>query len=176
MLEQIQGDGFASVTLTSEEAGHLRRLYDESLRFFGPGPERNVRYSNGKLTNGYRPPRSAYNNGDPVNEADTNDSFLYWSREFAEKIPHCDEIRAFLGYLESYRSRVACRVMADLIMELSEFYRYEHLITFENASVLQVNSFGEPAERVLSQTPHEDGVLATVIWTSAPGLGAALLE
>jgi isopenicillin N synthase-like dioxygenase len=33
-----------------------------------------------------------------------------------------------------------------------------------------VNSFGTPSERELLQTRHEDAVLLTVIWTSAPGL------
>src|SRR5690606_33306531 len=61
---------------------------------------------------------------------------------------------------------------AELLDELARHYRYPNELPFEEASVVQINSFGEPGPRELLQTPHEDGVLATVIWTSAPGLEA----
>lgn len=172
MLEQIRAMGYARVRLTSHEARRLARLYSEANRFFAASPAHNLRYSNDRLTNGYRPPHAAHNNGDPVNESDVNDSFLYWNPGHARKIPHHTEIPAFLRALEDYRQGAARRVMTGLLDELARHYRYPRALPFEEASVLQINSFGEPGPRELLQTPHEDGVLATVIWTSAPGLEA----
>jgi len=172
MLEEIRATGYARVRLTSLEADRLARLYAEASHFFAAGPEHNVRHSNARLTNGYRPPYAAHNNGDPINESDVNDSFLYWNPEHARKIPHHTELTGFLHALEQYRGGPARRVMAELLDDLARHYRYPHDLPFEEASVLQINSFAEPGPRELLQTPHEDGVLATVIWTSAPGLEA----
>ncbi|WP_280504406.1 2OG-Fe(II) oxygenase family protein [Nocardia farcinica] len=172
MLEQIRATGYARVRLNASETDRLARLHQQANRFFAAGPAHNLRYSNDRLTNGYRPPHAAYNNGDPVNEADDNDSFLYWNPAHSRKIPHHSEIPDFLDALEQHRDGAARRVMTALMDELAAHYRYPHELPFEEASVLQVNSFGEPGRRDLLQTPHEDGVLATVIWTSAPGLEA----
>lgn len=172
MLEEIRATGYARVRLTSHEADQLARLYSEASRFFAAGPEHNARHSNARLTNGYRPPRAAHNNGDPVNESDVNDSFLYWNPDHARRLPRHTEIPGLLHALEQYRVGPARRVIAELLAELAGHYRYPRVLPFEEASVLQINSFGEPGPRELLQTPHEDGVLATVIWTSAPGLEA----
>ncbi|WP_405177948.1 hypothetical protein OG225_27490 [Nocardia sp. NBC_01377] len=170
MLEQIRTDGFARVRLKTDETDCLVRLYERALRFFAVGPERNSRYSTERLTNGYRPPGTAYNNGDPVNEFDVNDSFLYWNPECGRRLPYHEEIAAFLAALEGYRVAVTRPVIGRLLEELAHHYHYRHDLSFEEASVLQVNSYDQPTSRVLGQTPHEDGVLATVIWASAAGL------
>lgn len=172
MLEQIRANGFARVQLTAGEVSQLDALYKEAMAFFSAGEDYNIRYSSDPLTNGYRPYRSAYNNGDPVNEDDLNDSFLYWSEEAATKIPEYQDIGPFLRALKKYRSNALTRVMGMLISELAAHYDYQRELTFQRASVLQINSFGRPSSRDLLQTSHEDGVLATVIWTSAPGLEA----
>lgn len=169
MLEQIRTQGYARVELTPGEHRQLMDLFEKSKHFFEAGPERNSRHSNGKLTNGYRPPKSAFNNGDPVNEADTNDSFLYWNPRLRAEIPENEQIPEFLHALEAYRSGPACTIMNALMDALADHYD-KRKYPFEAASVLQVNSFGMPADRTLLQTRHEDGVLATVIWASAPGL------
>lgn len=169
MLEQIRTHGYARVELTPGERGQLMHLFEQSKHFFAAGPEHNSKHSNGKLTNGYRPPRSAFNNGDPVNEADTNDSFLYWNPRLGAEIPANEQIPEFLDALETYRSGPVRRIMNELMQALADHYgKGRH--PFEAASVLQVNSFGAPTDRKLLQTRHEDGVLATVIWASAPGL------
>lgn len=169
MLEQIRTHGYARVELTPSEHSQLMNLFEKSKHFFGAGPEHNKKHSNGKLTNGYRPPKSAYNNGDPINEADTNDSFLYWNARLGAEIPGNDQIPEFLDALEAYRSGPVCGIMNELMEALADHYgKKKH--PFEAASVLQVNSFGLPTDRKLLQTRHEDGVLATVIWASAPGL------
>lgn len=169
MLEQIRTHGYARVELTPSERSQLMNLFEKSKHFFGSGPEHNKKHSNEKLTNGYRPPRSAYNNGDPVNEADVNDSFLYWNARLGAEIPGNDQIPEFLDALETYRSGPAREIMNKLMKALADHYgKKEH--PFEAASVLQVNSFGMPTDRKLLQTRHQDGVLATVIWASAPGL------
>jgi len=169
MLEQIRTDGYARVELTPGECGQLMHLFEISKRFFAAGPAHNSKHSNGKLTNGYRPPRSAYNNGDPVNEADTNDSFLYWNPQLGAEIPNNAQIAEFLDALETYRSGPVRKIMNELMQALADHYGKRHL-PFEAASVLQVNSFGASTDRKLLQTRHEDGVLVTVIWASAPGL------
>jgi len=169
MLEQFRTHGYARVELTPSEHSQLMHLFETSKHFFGPGPEHNKKHSNAKLTNGYRPPRSAYNNGDPVNEADTNDSFLYWNPRLGAEIPANDQIPEFLDALEAYRSGPLRNIMNELMQALADHYgKKKH--PFEAASVLQVNSFGAPTDRKLLQTRHEDGVLATVVWGSAPGL------
>jgi len=169
MLEQIRTHGYARAKLTPSECSQLMHLLERSQRFFAAGPEHNNKHSNGKLTNGYRPPKSAYNNGDRVNESDTNDSFLYWNPQLGAEIPENEQISEFLDALETYRSGPACKIMNELMKALADHYgKAKH--PFEAASVLQVNSFGTPTDRKLMQTRHEDGVLATVIWASAPGL------
>ncbi|WP_109528979.1 MULTISPECIES: hypothetical protein [Nocardia] len=172
MLEQIRTDGYARVRLNSRETSQLARLYSEANHFFAASYESKSRHRTDRLTNGYRPPGAAYNNGDPVNEADVNDSFLYWNSEHGARIPNHGDIPEFLAALERYRSGPVVRVMRNLLDELAEYYEYPRKLPFQEASVLQVNSFGELSSRELLQTPHEDGVLATVIWTSAPGLEA----
>ncbi|MFC9894983.1 2OG-Fe(II) oxygenase family protein [Nocardia sp. NPDC127579] len=169
MLEQIRSDGFAYAGLSGDEADRMRMLHSEVDRFFAAGPSVNRRYGNARLSNGYRPPRSSYNNFDP-SHADLNDSFLYWNPAAGSRIPHCDEIDPLLSALEGHRRGAVRRIMGALLAELADYHGYPHSLSFENASVLQVNSYADASDRELLQMPHEDGTLATIIWTSGPGL------
>lgn len=168
-LRDIVQMGWAEFNLTADEAASQQAVYENAKEFFDQSVDAKMRYSDGKLTNGYRYPGAAYNNGDPQNESDENDSLLYWNPDLAAAIPHADEIAPFLDSLEAYRAGAMDRVMRKLYGGLAWLYNDERILEFKKASVLQVNSFGS-SERELLQTPHEDGVLATAIWTSAPGL------
>ncbi|MGY2011174.1 hypothetical protein ACW9HJ_28130 [Nocardia gipuzkoensis] len=170
MLGQILADGFARVRLTTSEATQLATLYAEAMAFFDAGPNVNRRHSSARLSNGYRPPGSSYNNFDPIDGVDLNDSFLYWNPEAGARIPGHERIPSFLGALEAYRAGALCRIMNTLMGELARRYDYRRRLSFAKASVVQINSYNAPSSRELLQTAHEDGTLATVIWTCGPGL------
>lgn len=105
-----------------------------------------------------------------------NDSFLYWDRARQTNVPHHEKIQPLLDAFEAYRRQVAAKIIGGLIEELRVHYDYKPELPFQTASVMQANSFGSLSTRELLQTRHEDGVLATVIWTSAKGLEAVNTE
>ena len=169
LLPQLFMQGYARVRLDAQtETPLLSGLHHEATRFFDLSQGAKLSHALPNLTNGYRPPESVHAT-DPENP-DTNDSFIHWGEEQAKELPGHGKIRPFLQALEAYRAVVATKIMGRLMTELCTNYEYEHDLPFERASLLQVNSFGNPSERELLQTVHEDGTLATVIWTSAPGL------
>lgn len=164
-VEQLFSQGYATVQIGSSGAAALDALHDRATQFFRLGAATKLRFGVPDRTNGYRPFGYAHA-GDPE-EPDMNDSFLYWKHR--RDVPNYTEITPFLDALESYRV-IAAGITASVVRGLSEHYGYRHSLPFETASHLQVNSFGTPSERELLQTRHEDAVLMTVIWTSAPGL------
>lgn len=166
VLDQILTSGVATVRLSGAEAELLAGLYRESGAFFALDAERKLRYGVPNRNTGYRP--HGYAHAGYPDKPDLNDSFLYW-RNRSEPVPNQEEIAPFLAAFEGWRA-VAARIVSDLINSLRERYGYEPQLPFEDASVLQVNSFGAPTEEELLQQPHEDAVLLTVISTSAPGL------
>ncbi len=170
MLGQILANGFARVRLSQAEATQLATLYAEAMTFFDAGPDANCRYSNARLSNGYRPPGSSYNNFDPIDGVDLNDSFLYWNPGAARGIPGHERILPFLRALEAYRAGPLYRVVNALLADLARRYDYRRRLPFMKASVLQINSYDTVSDREFLQTTHEDGTLATVLWTCGPGL------
>jgi len=171
LLTDIKQHGFARVRLNAEQQTALDALWQQTIDFSKLPAAQKSRYSLPKLNNGYRPLGAAHA-GDP-DVPDYNDSFLYWGETSAEAIAHRDEIQPLLSALEAYRSVVAVPIMSKLVAELCHYYGTNPAtLPFEGASVLQFNSFDVPTDRELLQTRHEDGVVATIIWTSAPGLEA----
>jgi hypothetical protein len=172
LLTQFRVAGFARVQLGAWQARLLTELYDQTTEFSQRDPERQALHQSPKLNNGYRPLGAAHA-GDP-NAVDLNDSFLFWGVRSAYSIPEFGLIRPLLTALEDYRRDVCVVLMSRLVAELCEYYgegvESVAALPFEATSVLQFNSFHTPTERELLQTRHEDGVVATVIWTSAPGL------
>ncbi|MEU7769557.1 2OG-Fe(II) oxygenase family protein [Nocardia sp. NPDC049190] len=164
-LDQLLSEGCAVVAIGPGGAAALSTLYNEATEFFRADEAMKLRFGVPDRTNGYRPFGYAHA-GDPENP-DLNDSFLYWKHR--RNIPNCTEITPFLDALENYRA-IAAGITTAIIRDLSEHYGYQRALPFETASHLQLNSFGTPARRELLQTRHEDAVLMTVIWTSAPGL------
>lgn len=167
-LGRILADGCALIHLDEADALRLNKARDEAMTFFAMDGEHKLRSGVPAGIAGYRPFAYAHA-GDP-DKPDLNDSFLYWPHR-RETIKNHDEIAAFLDALEAYRA-VAVRVVHALFVQLREHYDYPAELGFEQASVLQVNSFTETSEEELLQQPHEDAVMLTVIWTSAPGLEA----
>jgi isopenicillin N synthase-like dioxygenase len=115
---------------------------------------------------GYRPFK--YANTGSKDKPDYNDSFVYWRHRRAS-LPYQEEITRFLDAAEAYR-QVTARIVRDLIEEMRVRYDYQHELSFEDASLLQINSFVQPVDTALYQYSHEDADLLTVIWASAPGL------
>lgn len=169
ILDEFAEQGFARVPLGPTQQVILARLYDEVTEFSRAEQEWKDRLQELDLTNGYRPLGAAHA-GDP-DQVDFNDSFIYWWPRKASRALRLGEVK-LINALESYRLHVCIPVMLELINELHAFYWYANPLPFELASFLQFNSFHIPTDRELLQTPHEDGVLATVIWTSAAGLEA----
>jgi isopenicillin N synthase-like dioxygenase len=172
LLTQIREVGFARIQLDQEQARLLAALYDQTMVFSRRDSARKALHQSPKLNNGYRPLGAAHA-GDP-GAVDFNDSFLFWGERSGDSIPESGLIRPLLTALEDYRRDVCVVLMSRLVAELCEHYgKGEESVStlpFEATSVLQFNSFHTPTERELLQTRHEDGVVATVIWTSAPGL------
>lgn len=166
VLKQILASGIATVRLDSTEARLLTELYRESVAFFSLDTEKKLRYGVPNRNTGYRP--HGYAHAGYPDKPDLNDSFLYWKHR-REPVPYQEEIATFMEAFEAWRS-VAARIVSDLVNSLREYYDYEPQLSFEDASVLQVNSFGAPTDEELFQQPHEDAVLLTVISASAPGL------
>lgn len=167
LLEQIRAEGYALMRLSPADTGRLEAVYREATAFFGREPAEKLRHGFPGRNNGYRP--IGYAHSGSAQTPDTNDSFLYWPDrrgQFTEPQPPID---GFLDALEAYR-QIAARITTDLIAELSAHYGHRSALAFEQASVLQVNAFGEPSDRELLQYPHEDAVLITVINTNAKGL------
>lgn len=172
MLDQILADGYATVRLDPAEADRLSTLYQHANKFFALDTEARLRYSVPNRTTGYRP--HGYAHSGDAGKPDENDSFLYWSP--TSKLPPNDgEIGAFLAAYEDYR-QVVVRITAELIDALHKRYGSAGQTPFQKASVLQINSYGEPSDEVLLQQPHEDAVFHTVIWNDAPGLEAVFGE
>jgi isopenicillin N synthase-like dioxygenase len=170
MLAQILAEGYATVRLDADAAARLATLYSEATQFFARDTEAKLQYSVPSRSTGYRP--HAYAHAGLPDKPDLNESFLYWPQK-SKTPPNDHEITAFLDAYEAYRV-VAARIAGELIDELRARYGHVPEVSFEDASVLQINSFGEPSDEELLQQPHEDAILLTVIWASAPGLEAVL--
>ncbi len=65
---------------------------------------------------------------------------------------------------------MAADITTHLLESIQSYYHYRHTLPFEEASVMQVNSFGTPTTNELLQHAHEDAVFLTVISTNSPGL------
>jgi len=166
VLDQIFSRGYASVRLESAESAVLDELFKKATGFFSMSESEKLRYGVENRITGYRP--FSYANTGSADKPDLNDSFLYWKHR-RESQPHQGEIAAFLDAAEAYRA-VAAEVVSDAIKELCEYYEYKPELPFEQASVLQINSFVKPVDREFYQFAHEDADLLTVIWASHPGL------
>ncbi|TMQ90974.1 hypothetical protein ETD83_33010 [Actinomadura soli] len=168
MLSQIFSDGYARAGLDAKQAALLADLYGRLREFFASDDRIKIRYASNDFLGGYRPTGFVHA-GDPQ-QPDMNDSFIYWDPDRSRKIPHAEEVQWLLKALDAYRQGVAMRIVADLVRELCDHYDHAAAPKFEECSVLQCNSFGVASDREFLQTCHEDGVAATVIWTSGQGL------
>jgi isopenicillin N synthase-like dioxygenase len=168
LLDQFASEGLALVRLDSAEARRLAGLHRAAESFFSLGTDAKMRHSVPNRSTGYRP--HAYAHAGVPDKPDLNDSFLYWPQQ-SKTPPDSDAISGLLTAFEAYR-QVAARITAEVVKELAARYDYRAELPFEQASVLQVNSFSEPSDAELLQQPHEDAVFLTVIWTSAKGLEA----
>ena len=166
VLEQIFSRGYASVCLESAESALLGELFEKAAGFFSMSETEKLRYGVENRVTGYRP--FSYANTGSADKPDLNDSFLYWKHRRASQ-PYQEEIAAFLDAAEAYRA-VAADVVSGVIEELREHYAYKSELPFEQASVLQINSFVKTVDREFYQFAHEDADLLTVIWASHPGL------
>jgi isopenicillin N synthase-like dioxygenase len=171
-LRRLFSDGCAFIHMDDTDALKLSQACDEAMKFFAMDTESKLRSEVPTRITGYRPFAYAHA-GDP-DRPDLNDSFLYWPHR-REAIENHNEITTFLDALEAYRL-VMTRIVHALFVQLREHYGYPAELGFEKASVLQVNSFTEKSEEELLQQPHEDAVMLTAIWTSAPGLEAVREE
>jgi len=172
LLDRILSAGYAVVRLSPAETRRLAGVIEEAGAFFAQDAGSKLRYAVPNRTTGYRPHAYAHA-GDP-DRPDLNDSFLYWPQP-SRTPPNPLEIKSFLDAAEAYR-QVAARITNDLVAALRTRYDYHGELPFEDASVLQVNSFTKPSEEPLLQQLHEDGTLITVIWANAPGLEGRLGE
>lgn len=170
LFEQILAVGYGIARLDAAESDRLAELYSQSTEFFAAPTSVKERCGVPNRASGYRP--HGYAHAGSPDQPDLNDSFLYWKRR-RETLPHHEEIGPFLDAAESHRTTVA-RIATEVIDGMRAFYSYQHDLTFEDASFLQINSFAEPTDRELLQLPHEDAILLTVISTSAPGLESVL--
>lgn len=168
LADQILDRGYGTVHLGDRAAERLEELYRQATRFFAQDTTDKLRYSVPNRISGYRPFK--YANTGSVDKPDLNDSFLYWKHRRAA-MPYQDEIARFLDAAEAYRE-VAGEVVSSVIDGLRAHYGYPRELTFEQASVLQINSFVKKVDSELYQFSHEDADLLTVIWGSAPGLEA----
>ncbi|WUH92330.1 hypothetical protein OG900_20945 [Streptomyces sp. NBC_00433] len=168
ILTQFEKKGYASLSIGSTGTACLVELVSAAQTYFDCKEEVKFRNSVKNRNNGYRPVGSAHA-GNP-DEFDLNDSFLYWNPERSRIIPGHREIATMLNRLEIYRKTVAIYAMSRVVDELRLSYDYNKKLDFESASLLQVNSFASPSNRELLQTRHEDGVVATILWTDASGL------
>lgn len=166
MLAQILAEGYSTVQLDPPEARRLAAVHHEATAFFARDTEARLLHAVPNRSTGYRP--HAYAHAGVPDKPDLNDSFLYWPQK-SKTPPNDRQIASFLDAQEAYRL-VARRIAAELIDELRARYGCDAGLPFEEASVLQVNSFGKPSEEELLQQQHEDAILLTVIWASAPGL------
>lgn len=166
MLDRILAEGYATVRLDPSDAERLAALCREAGEFFARDTEAKLRHSTPNLGTGYRPHGSAHSGY--ADKPDQNDSFLYWLPSYKTP-PNDGEIAAFLAANEAYRQVVA-RITAELIESLRERYDSDAETPFEEASVLQINSYAEPSDEPLLQQAHEDADFLTVIWASEPGL------
>ncbi|HEU5332363.1 MAG TPA: 2OG-Fe(II) oxygenase family protein [Actinocrinis sp.] len=166
VLDQIFARGYASVRLESAGSELLDGLYAKASGFFAKSEGEKLRYGVENRITGYRP--FSYANTGSADKPDLNDSFLYWKHR-RDAQPNQGEIAGFLNAAEAYRA-VAAEVVVDVIEELRAHYGYKPELPFEQASVLQINSFVKPVDREYYQFAHEDADLLTVIWASHPGL------
>lgn len=163
---QLLDEGFAVCRLDAAGSRSVRELYTLSTEFFLQEVPKKSRHLVSNLSNGYRPLKSSHS-GSPE-RPDLSESFLYWPHR-RDAIPSHDQIAPFLDALESYRRAVA-QITRAVIDGLRAHYGYPHALPFEQASVVQINSFGMHTEEQLLVHPHEDGVLFTIIWASTEGL------
>jgi isopenicillin N synthase-like dioxygenase len=166
VFDQIRDEGFGIVHLDTAESEFLAALHREVGEFFASSGPVKLRNSTPNRASGYRPCGHAHS-GSP-HEPDLNDSFLYWGRR-RESLPHPGEIASLLDAFEAYRV-VAAGIAHGLIDDMREYYDHGHELPFENASVLQANSFDMVTDSEFLQHSHEDAVLFTLIWASAKGL------
>lgn len=136
------------------------------MSFFAADSETKLRYGTPRRMVGYRP--LGYSYAYSPDRRSLNDSFLYWKDRGIE-IEHRAEIADFLTALESYRG-VVVDVTLKLLEILGDRYNYRRDIAFTKASLLQVNSFPGQLDDEFLQHRHEDRVLFTLLWASAPGL------
>jgi isopenicillin N synthase-like dioxygenase len=172
VLDELLSRGYAFVRLDPMCSTALENLYRASTSFFALDLEQKLRYSVQNRVLGYRP--FAYANTGSVDKPDLNDSFLYW-KDRGESLTFAHEISGFLDAAEGYRTIVA-GLVHDVVGELSRHYAYNAELSFEKASVLQINSFLKPVDAEVHQYAHEDLDLLTVIWASAPGLELVLSD
>jgi isopenicillin N synthase-like dioxygenase len=168
ILDQIASEGYALIRLDPSEARRLAELHREATEFFALDTDAKLRHAVPNRSTGYRP--HAYAHAGYPDKPDLNDSFLYWPQA-SKTPPNSGEIGPFLAANEAYR-QVAARITGDVIDCLRDRYGYRAELPFEDASVLQINSFAERSDAELLQQSHEDAVFLTVIWTSAVGLEA----
>lgn len=159
-------EGFAICRLDDAASRSVSELYTLSTEFFLQDTATKSRHVVSNLSNGYRPLMSSHS-GSP-DRPDLSESFLYWPHR-RNAIPSHAEITPLLGALESYRQATVA-ITGALIEGLRAHYDYSHVLPFERASVVQINSFGMHTKEQLLVHPHEDGVLFTIIWASAEGL------
>lgn len=171
-LAEILSLGYCRIRLDERETLRREALHREADKFFELELEDRLRYSVPNRTHGYRP--FSYAHSGAANKPDLNDSFLHWKHR-PEPLPHAEEISGFVEALEAWRADTAV-IVEELLAALKEYYGYGRKLTFDDASVLQINSFAEKSSDELLQQVHEDAVLLTVIWTSAPGLEAVFGE
>lgn len=166
LARKLLDEGFAVCRLDAAASRSVRELYTLSTEFFLQDVSAKSRHLISNLSNGYRPLMSSHS-GSP-DRPDLSESFLYWPHR-REAIPSHEQIAPFLDALENYRRSVA-EITHTVLEGLRAHYNYSHGLPFEQASVVQINSFGTHTKEQLLVHKHEDGVLFTIIWASTEGL------
>ena len=171
LTQILSGNRYGRVQLLGDEIPILANAHREARAYFGQPHEDKLRNRTPQGNIGYRIAGAAFNNADRDNH-DVNESGLYFGEDTVHLIPHRQNMQKFLDALEQFRSGPVRRIMGSTSVALTQLYQHNQGIPLgmEKDSATQSNCYTEPGSRRLLQIPHDDRVLATVIWVSAAGL------
>jgi len=164
--DALLSTGYARLQLAGPDYENLVRVRAEAARFFARNDTEKRAYGSEDFNFGFRPYGRQYSV--TPDRPDMNESFTYWA-DNPEKIPRRGEIASFVSALRAYRATVA-EAAAAILAQLAAHFSYPSVLSFGQASYLEINWYLQAGSKTLLQDRHEDGHLFTLVTSDGPGL------
>jgi isopenicillin N synthase-like dioxygenase len=158
--------GCARLRLGDPEARIVDAVRTAAAAFFRAGEQWKQQHGDEHGLYGYRPYGMQFSD-DPALR-DECESFAYWA-DRPQLVPGYEDLREFLTPLSEYW-QLAAEVTSQVLSQLAAHYRYPHVLDTDLSSYVEINAYGQPPDRELLQTSHEDGHLITLVTPNKPGL------